>query len=184
MVAAALVGGALFAGHFGLQGVITAGRATLEADAAASGLPVTVAVTGKAAAHLADDAAGLVDDAVGLADDAVGATDDALRAAKGGIGAESLAGKCDASARALLEKIPGSRLQQAPPGKPGHFAVRKPDGTIVDETLRDNLMTYGAKVDDVPIEKTEFTEKEWFDLVDRFPNMADEIVAHFKDPFG
>ena len=77
---AVLVGAITFAGYFGMQGVIGAAKALLEADAAASGLPLTVAVVGGTTAKatgLVDDAAGVVDDAMGLLDDAGGLVDDA-----------------------------------------------------------------------------------------------------------
>lgn len=138
----------------------------------------TAAFAGKPAAAKVGDAG---ESAGGVARQADAAPSAQAQTPTGLMDNGSLAGKCDARARALLEEIPGSTLHQGPPGKPPHYAVRKPDGTIVDETLRDNLSAYGVKMDDIPVGKTEFTESEWLELVNRLPDRPGDVVTKWPD---
>ena len=150
---AVLVGAITFAGYFGMQGVIGAAKALLEADAAASGLPLTVAVVGGTTAKatgLVDDAAGVVDDAMGLVDDAGGlvddagaavksSADDALRAARGG------GDRSSPTTRASEDTVTcqlgdSSAARDLPWPSNAGFADRArgvvPEGTIVDRIGR------------------------------------------------
>lgn len=70
----------------------------------------------------------------------------------------SLAGKCVKCAQEALAANPGSKLIGSAPNQQGHVAVQLKDGSIVDPSLRDNLIAYGIKVDDIPSGKTIYTE--------------------------
>jgi RHS repeat-associated protein len=86
---------------------------------------------------------------------------------KGEIPAGSLAGKCVECAKTELAAIPGSTLVSGAFGKGTHYAVETAEGVIVDRSLRDNLQAMGAKYDDIPVDKTTFTRKEWEGLLQR-----------------
>lgn len=43
------------------------------------------------------------------------------------------------------------------------------DGRILDPSLRDNLSTYGANVDDIAVGQEIFSREQWTRLTSRFP---------------
>jgi RHS repeat-associated protein len=90
-----------------------------------------------------------------------------VTAGRGEIPVGSLAGKCADCAKADLAAMPGSTLVSGVFGKGTHYAVETAEGAIVDRSIRDNLQAMGAKYDDIPVDKTTFTRKEWEHLLQR-----------------
>ncbi|MFV8751699.1 hypothetical protein ACNOYE_14235 [Nannocystaceae bacterium ST9] len=66
-------------------------------------------------------------------------------------------------------------------GQDFHYAVRLDDGTVVDPTLRKNLISDGLKADDIPKGKIYFKQSQWEEIRARFPMMKDTKPSHVEE---